>query len=364
MTDGQMRAFRVEEGAREAHLVHVNIPEIKHGEVLIKVKAAGLAPGVLKIVAMSKTGQLPLTLGHEIAGTIEQVGEGVENVKVGQRVRVHPSLSCGLCKYCSAGKEHMCVEAAIIGFQGFGKGRMPQFEKYHDGGLADYIKVPSQLVDILPDNVSFDVGAKVHHIANAIRVLRTPNLPIGSVVAITAPTGTMGTACVRLAPMFGIRKLILVGRNKQRLEAVREISTVQCEVVCTEDVKEGSLPLPAAIRKGNPEGVDAIIDFMPASTDIYQIFGALSVDGTFVHMGASFETLPVPLIATMVNCWKIIGTRNNSREDALCALSWLRDGSIKVDDLLTHFMKLSEIESAIKIINDRSEPVWMMVIKP
>ena len=113
-----MRAFQVAEGAREARLVNVEVPTVQHGEVLIKVVATGLVPGVLKIVAMGRTGHLPLTIGHQIAGTIENVGTGVEKFEIGQRVRVHPSLSCGMCKYCLSGRDHICAEGAIIGFQG------------------------------------------------------------------------------------------------------------------------------------------------------------------------------------------------------------------------------------------------------
>ena len=79
-----------------------------------------------------------------------------------------------------------------MGFQGFGKGRMPLYEKYHDGGVADFIRVPATLIDLLPDNVSFDVGAKVQDLANAVRALRAAELDPGSTVAITSSTGAMG----------------------------------------------------------------------------------------------------------------------------------------------------------------------------
>jgi hypothetical protein len=59
----------------------------------------------------------------------------------------------------------MCVQAAMIGFQCFGKGRVPLFEAYHEGGLAGYLRVSGWLIDVLLDNVSFDVGAKVHSLA-------------------------------------------------------------------------------------------------------------------------------------------------------------------------------------------------------
>ena len=362
MTTRPMRAFRVAEGARKPCLEPVEVPQPRFDEVLIKVAAAGLVTGVLKLVSAGMTGKTPLTIGHQAAGTVEEVGRGVRNVEVGQRVRVHTTLSCGVCKHCTSGRDHICPQGAIMGFQGFGKSET--LDRHCDGGLADYIRVPSSLVDRLPDNVSFDVGAKIQDLANAVRVFKEANLPVGSVVAITAATGTMGVACVKVAPMFGISKLILVGRNSERLQEIEKLATIECETVSISNIDKNSPPLPALVRQHAPEGVDAIIDFMPGGNDYHNIIGALARNGSFVHMGGSMETLQVPLIAIMVNCWKVVGTRNNSREDALCVLRWLKDGAIKADDLITHTFELEEIEDAVKAINDRSAPMWMMVIHP
>ena len=150
----------------------------------------------------------------------------------------------------------------------------------------------------------------------------------------------------------------------ERLRAVQKLSSIPCEVISTEDIKENSPPLPALIRRHVPDGVDAVIDFTPSGTDIYNIVGALAIDGSLVHMGSSQEILPIPLIAIMVNCWKIVGTRSNSREDALLVLKWLSEGLVKVDDLITHQFKLDDIDEAVKVIKDRSLPIWMMVIHP
>jgi threonine dehydrogenase-like Zn-dependent dehydrogenase len=81
-------------------------------------------------------------------------------------------------------------------------------------------------------------------------------------------------------------------------------------------------------------------------------------------MGASSEILPLPLIAMMVNCWKVVGTRNHSREDALLVLKWLKDGTLKADDLITHHFNLSDIEDVARIILERSVDIRMAVIHP
>ena len=367
-TAQQMRAFRAEDGAREAQLQTVNVPQIGPQDVLIKVVSVGLSPGPFTLLAQGRLQHLPSTFGHEVSGVVAEIGHLVRNVSVNQRVYLYPNASCGACKYCSSSRDQMCPEAGIIGFSGFGaKMAMPVFEKYHDGGLADYIRAPYWLVDVLPDNVSFDVGAKLHEVANAARVLKVAELPPGATVVITAPTGNMGTACLKLARYFGISHLILVGRSTERLEAVKKLTDVKCDVIGTDKLGEDWMTkrsLVQRIRQLQPQGVDSIIDFMPHGADVYQVIYALSTHGSFVHMGANMSILPVPLLVTMVNCWRIIGTRNHSRADVKDVLGWLQEGRIIIDDLITHRYKLDDIKDALKMLTERHEPAWMLIVNP
>lgn len=365
----EMKALRAKSASEQPKLETVPIPDLGPKDVLVKVIAAGLVHGPFDILKQGRLAPLPTTPGHNVAGYVEEVGDLVTNVKPGQRVRIHPNLSCGTCDYCTNDRDHTCPESGVVGLAGFGAGRMPLYEEYHDGGLAEYLRVPSSAVDILPDKVNFDVGAKVHELGNAIRVIKMAQLSPGSTVLITAPTGSMGAACLRVAPFFGIRRLILVGRSIDRLEAVKKITSIQCDLIATNDLGDDWPTTKGLVRRVRglvPRGVDAIIDFFPsaANKDMYQIMGGLAVGGTFVHMGANAAVLPLPLIAIMINCWQIVGSRNQSRADAQMALRWLAEGSLNIDDLISHKYKLDDIDTAIARLHDRSLPVWMMVINP
>ena len=366
-TPTTMRALRANKADEAPKLETIDVPSVGPDDVLIKVVCASLAPGPWKLLQMGFLKQLPTTFGHQVAGTVEKTGELVDTLQVGQRVRLCPNLSCGKCAYCGSGRDQMCVGAAIVGFAAFGKGRMPLYERYHDGGLAEYVRVPQRFVDLLPDSVSFEVGAMVHGLANAVRVLESADLVPGATVAITAPTGSMGVACVRMAHLFGIGRLVLVGRNTERLEAVKNLTSVKCDVVDTTRLGHDwteTKALVGAIRRLVPQGVDAIIDFIPSGDEVYQIFGALASGGAFVHMAGSTAKLPVPLIAIMQNDWRIIGTKNCSRADARTVLSWLGSGLLKADDLVTQRFTLDDIDQAVKELHERSSPVWTMLVKP
>ena len=360
-----MLAVRAHQGSTDIHLESVPIPAPGPQDVLIKVASAGLVPGPIKMLERGRLRLLPTILGHEVAGTIHAVGSEVDSSKVGDRVRMHPNLTCRKCKHCLNDREQMCNQAAIIGFNGFGKAKMPLYEQYHDGGLAEYMVVPHWLVDKLPENVSFDVAAKVHDVGSAMRAIKCANLEPDSTIVVTAPTGAMGTSILKLAEHFAIRRVILIGRSRERLEAVRHLTKVSTDIVVLEELDPdwvSTKGLKQKLLELAPDGLDAILDFMPSGQDIWQSMGALATNGTLVHMGGNVATLPYPVAIMMFNCWKFVGTRGNTRSDTDQVLRWLADGRLNVDDLITHKYKLSEVREGITDLQSRASPIWMSVV--
>lgn len=363
-----MLAARAHKGSNALHLNKIATPEPGAQDVLVKVASAGLAPGMMTLLAQGAFKHLPTTLGHEAAGTVVAVGSEVEAVTTGTRVRVHPNLNCRNCHYCRSDRDMMCSQQAMIGHAAFGDVPMPLYDRYHDGGLAEYIRVPHWLLDPLPDTVSFDAGAKVHDLANAIRALKLADLPLGATLVVTAATGTMGTATVKLARHFGVSRLILVGRSAQRLAAVRELAgDVHTDLVALEELpatwaKEGGLT--RALRALVPQGADAVLDFVPDGPATAQALAALTTGGSLVHMGANRSPLMFPMIAVMVNCWRIIGTRACTRTDAQKALELLGQGALDVEDLITHRYPLAKANEAVAALQNRTEPIWMAVVNP
>ncbi|KEF59193.1 uncharacterized protein A1O9_04037 [Exophiala aquamarina CBS 119918] len=360
-----MQALRLQPRAFKEGIETVPVPQVGPLDVLVKVKAAGLAPGVLALGRAGMLQALPATLGHETAGTVEVVGEQVKTVAVGSRVRIHSNVNCRKCEFCLTDRDQTCPEAGLMGFQGFTKRKGTLFETYRDGGLAEYIRAPYWLVDELSDNISFDVGAKLHEVATALCTLRKARLKPGSNVIITAPTGAVGTCLLKLADLFGINRIILVGRSTERLEAVKKLTQVRVDIIALDKLSENWVTkkeLARAVAQAIPEGADAFIDLTPSGTDMWQALSGLGTNGTLVHLGANSSVLPLPMVAIMANCWTIVGTRNHSRNDALTVLSWLKTGRLNVDDLITHKWPFGEIETAIEKIRDRSLPIWMCVI--
>jgi len=127
----KMMAARLVEIGKPLQLVQVEIPEPGPGEVLVKVKAAGICSSDLHYQdGRSRVTRLPLTLGHEIAGEVAALGAGTEGLQPGERVCLFYLVTCGECLACSSGFDNRCPRAEMLG-------------KNRDGGFAEYVTVPA-----------------------------------------------------------------------------------------------------------------------------------------------------------------------------------------------------------------------------
>ncbi|KAJ9641310.1 hypothetical protein H2204_002988 [Knufia peltigerae] len=361
-----MRALKILQGAKTPTLETVEIPPVGPQDVLIKVKAAGLAPGPFNLARIGRLTHLPMTLGHEVAGVVESVGNSVRHVQPGDRVRLHPGLSCRSCDLCLSDRDHMCAQCGMMGFQGFSND-IPLFENYRNGGLADYVRAPEWAVDKLPENVSFELGSKVHDLATGLNVLRQADLQPGSTVIVTACTGAMGASVLKLATFFGIHRLVLVGRSTERLQDVAKLTGIPCDIVATDQLSEDWATkggLVKSLKSLLPGGADAIIDLMPSGQAILQVVQALRTNGVLVHIGGNSASFDLPMVLFMANCWRIVGTRMHSRRDAKTILKWLQEGRFSAEDLITHRWEFDQWNEALALLQDRSEPMYMSVILP
>ena len=359
-----MQALRLQAGSKQEAVEQVDIPKLGPEDVLIRVKSAGLAAGVFGLARLGLLRPLPATLGSEAAGVVELVGDEVKNFKPGVRVRVHTSVSCRACKFCLTDRDQMCPEAGIMGFQGYSQGPMPMFQRYRDGGLAEYIKAPHWLLDVLPENISFDVATKVNELATAKRTLERGNLPAGATIIVTSPTGTMGTSILKIAKFFPISHIVLIGRNTERLQAVQKLTSIKTDIVGLDQLSSdwtSTGKLGARVRAVIPAGADAYYDLTQSGKDMWQAMAGLRTNGTFVHLGGNVSQFSLPVVAIMANCWTLVGTRNHSRNDAKEILKWLADGDLNIDELITHRWKFSQVTEAIARLQDRSLPIWMSV---
>ena len=206
-----MRAARYF-GPHDFRLVEIDRPAPERGEVLLRVRAAGLCHSDLHIIFDELGGfpvPAPLTLGHEICGEAVELGEGVTGIELGRRYAVFGPVGCGNCAYCRVGRDNLCINSRWMGLA-------------RDGGYADYVSVPAQALVAVPQAVPDAVAAVATDavLTSYHALLTVGHLQPGEGVAILG-VGGLGLNAVQIASAFGAVVLAL-DIDERKLELARQ----------------------------------------------------------------------------------------------------------------------------------------------
>ncbi len=193
-------------------LQEVAEPVAGPGQVVLDVAAAGICGTDVHIRHDEYRSDPPVTLGHEVAGTIASVGAGVDGWRVGQRVVTETYFSvCGRCAHCRTGRPNLCAERRSIG-------------SFEDGGFAPRLLVPAINLHALPDALAFPEAALVEPLACVVRgLLELNRVNAGDRVAITGP-GPIGLLALQVVRAAGARAVVLgTAADEARLELARRL---------------------------------------------------------------------------------------------------------------------------------------------
>ena len=191
-------------GKEDIKIESVPIPRVGDGEVLVKVHVALTCGTDLKVYQRGYHARMivpPALFGHELAGTIEQVGEGVRGFSKGMRVVALNSAPCGMCFYCSKHQGNLCEDLL-----------------FNNGAYAEYIRIPRRIVEtnmlVVPAHVSFEDAAMTEPLACVLRGLHETGVEIGDTVAVIGG-GPIGLMFVQVAKAIGCNVIAVVKRDSQ-----------------------------------------------------------------------------------------------------------------------------------------------------
>jgi 2-desacetyl-2-hydroxyethyl bacteriochlorophyllide A dehydrogenase len=333
-------------GGPDIRVEEVALPRPGDGEVLVQVAAAGICGSDLHYYRGEDpwgSAVWPQRIGHELSGTVVEVGPGVTGCGVGQRVAVEPMhlRGCGSCRLCRRGDYHLCPRRGLAG----GVRRT-------SCGFSEFDLVAEANVFPLPDSLPLDVGALADVYACAVHALhRAPLLPLHHVVVFG--TGPVGLAVGQVARLQGCRQTILVGRRDAALEAGlamgaadRVINSRREDVaaavlaatdgwgadVVFESVGGAGLALPLAVAVAARGGVVVLL-------------GAFHHDVSVVYREANRRELDLRFSSSY-------STWSGVRELQL-ALDLIAEGRVDAAPMLTHRFPLTRIGEAFAAANDR-----------
>jgi L-iditol 2-dehydrogenase len=198
-------------GKENLQIEEVSVPRINKGDVLVRVQAALTCGTDVKVFRRGYHARMivpPALFGHELAGDIVAVGEGVRDFRVGQRVVAANSAPCLECFFCERGNENLCDDLL-----------------FNNGAYAEYIRIPSRIVDRnmyeIPRHVTYQDAALIEPLACVLRGLDETSIRSGDSVAVIG-LGPIGLMFVRLAKAYGAR-VIAIGRRKTQLERAADM---------------------------------------------------------------------------------------------------------------------------------------------
>jgi propanol-preferring alcohol dehydrogenase len=262
-----------------------------------------------------------MTLGHEIAGVVEQVGKKVTTVKVGDRVCLHYLLSCGDCYYCSTGNEQFCVQGSMLGH-------------YSDGGYAEYIAVPERNAVRLPVEIPFEQGAILMcSSATSFHALRKSRLKAGETVAVFG-IGGLGISAIQLAQAFGALDVYAVDINAEKLRLAEKYGAIP--------VNAGARDPVAEIRRFTQDkGVDVALELIGLPQTMRQAVRCLAVMGRAVLVGISDKPLEINTYQELLGKEnEIIGANDHLLQELPLLIELARRGKLILSDAVTRTVPL------------------------
>lgn len=328
-----MRAVRMTGVNQPLELCEIPMPSVGDYDVLVRVRAAGICHSDAHYRAgVSPVRPLPLTLGHEIAGVIEQVGPRVRARKVGERVCLHYLLSCGDCYYCSLGSEQFCAQGSMLGH-------------YANGGYAEYIAVPERNAVPLPDAIPFEQGAiMMCSSATSFHALRKSRLRAGETVAIFG-AGGLGMSAIQLARAFGALEVYAVDINPAKLALAAGFGAIGI------DARAGD-PVAAIRARTGGRGVDVALELIGLPQTMRQAVQALAVLGRAVLAGLSDRPIEVDTYNELIGREaEIIGTNDHLLHELPLLVELARRGALDLSRVVTRTVPLDA--SAINATLDR-----------
>ncbi len=341
-----MRALRLVETGKPLVMQEIPVPTVGPGDVLVSVKAAGICHSDAHYRAgRSPVYPLPMTLGHEVAGVVAQVGEQVMGIKEGDRVCVHYMATCGQCVYCNQGNEQFCTSGAMIG-------------KYRDGGYAEYICVPARSVFQLPAEISFEQGAVLMcSSATSFHALQKARLRAGETVAIYG-VGGLGMSAVQLARAFGALEVFAVDVRPVKLELARKFGAVPIHATELDPVTEIE-------RLTHARGVDVALELVGSSLTMEQAFKSLAIKGRLAIAGLTERPFTIYPYRDLINKEaEIIGVSDHLAQELPKLLEWVRQGKLDLSEVITRTVPLEQeaVNQVLDSLEGFSEEVRVVIL--
>ncbi len=269
MKNSTMKALAKSKPEKGIWMVHdADIPAIGPNDVLVKIKKSAICGTDLHIYKWDKwaarTIPVPMIVGHEYVGVVEQTGSEVHHLKTGQRVSGEGHLVCGNCRNCRAGTRHLCRNTLGIGVN-------------VQGSFAQYLSLPASNVFPVPDDIPDDIAAIFDPLGNAVHTALSFDL-VGEDVLITG-AGPIGIMAIAICKHVGAKNVVITDVNPYRLDLAKKMGATRVVNAATENLKTVMNDL------GMKEGFDVGLEMSGNESAFRAMLGAMNHGGKVALLG-------------------------------------------------------------------------------
>ena len=333
-------------GVRDLRIMDLEVPKVDVGEVLVRVKAATTCGTDLKIFQrgyVEKVIKLPTVFGHEWAGEVVEVGEGLEWPKIGMRVRAGNSAPCLHCVMCSKGKYNLCENMIWLW-----------------GAYAEYIKVPAHMVRVnmqeIPSHISYEEAAITEPLACVLHGVEEARVKLGDSVAIigAGPIGLLHLLTVKRA---GAEKVIMIDLVEERLDFAEKLGADETINAGKENVEE-------KVRQSTSGyGADVVIEAIGKQQTWEQALKLVRKGGTVLEFGGCPPGTEIRVNTEQLHYGEttVLGTFHATPLHFRKALNLIASKTIDVAPLITRKMPLERINEAFEILSTSKNEIKIAI---
>ena len=341
-----MKALRFHEPGRIS-VEEVPDPTPGAGEVLLRVGAAAICHSDIRVYRGQKHARPGVIPGHEVAGVVAAVGEGVDGLSARDRVVLCPIIACGRCFFCLSGRRHRCLQRRTMGYD-------------EDGGLAEQLLAPAAIVSLghllpVPPDLPLQRACLTEPLACVLNSLETCGLAAGSSLAIIG-AGPMGLFHLLLARSLGAGLIIVSEPDEERAEVARRFGATRVVDPRREELSA------AVLEQTDGLGVDAVVVAVGSPEALEVSLASVRRQGV-VNLFAGFppgSSVPFDPNVVHYNEVRLTGSQNASPDQYRRALQLLPRLS-RIDAVTTHRFPMAEATGAYEV-RLRNEGLKSMVV--
>ncbi len=320
-------------------------PEARPGWVVVKVESASLCGTDSHQYDGRIDTPFPRVPGHDFAGRVESVGDGVDPSLVGAPVAVKPSLPCGECADCSAGRLADCKKKKLIGL-------------WSDGCLTEKVAVPVVNLVPRPDGVEAWQASLLEPLAVGLNTVDRLQILLGETVLVLGQ-GPIGLALTRLCALSGAGRLIVTDAREAPFAVSRAYGATDTINVADVDVTHTVAELTDGV------GADVVIETsgFPASSAV--VLDVVRKEGKVAHIGWANDLPPLPVIPIMAKTLTVFGVGGNGgRGQYERSLELVRSGRVDLEPMVTHRFSLDDVTEAFAIAASKSDGAIKVIVEP